>query len=257
MTEPDSILTRLRPDIWQRGLALATRLTGCEYAPKLPRDDGTIYACGGNPQPPLPIDERIKELEHLIIKHEIEIEKHKKDKRDGNAGPFTDHMIKQRGEEIAINRRELERLRRVQNCAAVPDGAMEWLLHEVGHWVVATPDERRLPSYGLTDDIAGAVDGFEKIVIPSSGVLYDREWQAWAFEEIILAPFGPSRSFAAPTWRDGVAFAKAGPMPAWALAYAERRLAEARVDLERWRALFGEWIVFERAQRVPSWERIN
>jgi hypothetical protein len=48
MTEPGSELTRERPDLWRRGLALATSLTGYVYAPKLPLADGTIYACGGH-----------------------------------------------------------------------------------------------------------------------------------------------------------------------------------------------------------------
>ena len=165
--------------------------------------------------------------------------------------------------EIEKLRRQLEEAKKEEHTkslapvVAVPEGAMEWLLHEAGHWIVASDEERQLPNYGLNDDVIGTVGGYQKIAVPTSGLLFEREWQAWAFEEIILAPFGPSRSFAPPTQRDGVAFAKAGPVPAWALAHAERRINETHVDIERWRSVFGEWVRFERTLPAPSWERLQ
>jgi hypothetical protein len=102
------------------------------------------------------------------------------------------------------------------------------LLHEVGHWVAATPEERLLPNYGLGPD--------------ETGWMGEREWQAWGFEEIIMAPFGPSRLFAPPSQRDGAAFKTAGPMPGWATHHAALRLSDVRIDIEEFRALYGEWV---------------
>jgi hypothetical protein len=113
------------------------------------------------------------------------------------------------------------------NAVLVPDGAMEWLLHEVGHHLAASQRQRTLPNHGLTLDHIG--DG-------------RAEWRAWAFEEIILAPWGPARHFAPPTQRDGVAFEKNGPIDAWHMRFMERRIARDRVDIAEWRSIYGEWV---------------
>lgn len=109
--------------------------------------------------------------------------------------------------------------------------AMEWLLHEVGHWVASTPGERLLPNYGYG-------------IVKQKGWGKDREWQAWAFEEIILAPFGPSRGFAPPEHRGGTAFDGPGYqlIPEEHLRYASTQIKASGISIEQWRALYGEWV---------------
>ena len=121
----------------------------------------------------------------------------------------------------------------------VPDGAMEWLLHEAGHWVASTQEERAQSNYGLSASEVGH-DG-------------DREWQAWAFEEIVLAPFGPSRDFAPPSQRDGAAYNKAGPMRTDCLWHVERQIQLLGLDVERWRIEWGAWVQWGRTlgERAP------
>lgn len=126
----------------------------------------------------------------------------------------------------------------------VPEGAMEWLLHEAGHWVAATLEERRLPDYGYGQE--------------EKGMGKAREWQAWAFEEIVLAPFGHSREFIPPKQKGGVAFAKNGQIPGEHLRHVERNIRElSDMHVEEWRAIWGEWIAYEQARSVPSWERTS
>lgn len=247
---PQSRLTVQRPDIWQRGLALATGLTGYSFPSKLPVR-GVIQACGGwggrLDNPPKNPEERIEELKRHIEIYDRFI---KKD---------PDKTFWRTSRDNA--KREIEKIKKEQEekkAVAVPEGAMEFLLHEVGHWVSATDSERLLPSYGLIDEIAGIKDGFEKIVVPTSDLLYEREWQAWAFEEIILAPFGPSRNFASPTWRDGVAFTKSGPIPDFALRHAERSIASLGIDIEQWRAVYGEWVKWGYSQSTKApWRTVQ
>lgn len=196
-----SALTQERPEIWAEGLRLAQVLTGWDYPSKRPLSDGTVYACGGGDSvvyPPTKTPAFIRFPE------------------EGEEG--TDD----------VDEHERHHRLKIKRKAVVPEGAMEWLLHEAGHWLVATPEERLRPNYGLT--------------LREYGLDGEREWQAWAFEEIVLAPFGPSRHFAPPTQRDGAAFAKMGPIPAWALRHAEERIREQRVDVEQWRAVWGQWI---------------
>lgn len=125
----------------------------------------------------------------------------------------------------------------------VPEGAMEWLLHEAGHWVASTPEERRRPNYGLG--------------IETHGHGADREWQAWAFEEIILAPFGPAREFAPPSQRDGVGFSKSGPIAEEHMRHAERSIRELGLDIEEWRAVYRPWIEWgkKRGEKAP-WKAV-
>lgn len=212
---PASLLTLERPDIWRRGLDLATGLTGYLYLPKLPAADGTIFACGGvyrepleAPKPKTPEDLR----KERITKIDSEI-------------AWRRRLIKERKEDIDLFEREigdLEKEKATLSAAPsvlVPDGAMEWLLHEVGHWLAASSDERKLPNYG---------DG--------------REVEAWAFEEIVLGQFGPARHFAPLTQRDGTAFDLSGPIPASAFRHIDRAIAADHVAVEQFKAVWGEWV---------------
>ena len=253
--EPDSKLTRERPDIWHRALTLATEQTGMLYLPKRPLADGTISACGGyygplsipgygppGPKPSPPHEDvrrrEIKEIEDGIREHEQEIERLERVIADKlSEAEKCRERVKEIRARIEKARGELKRRKGLS--ALVPDGAMEWLLHEVGHYVAATPEERLLPDYGYGQE--------------AKGVGKAREWQAWAFEEIVLAPWGPSRLFCPPTHRGGAAFSKNGPMPQWALHHAERQMAASRVDVERWRALYGEWIRWNPG----GWNSVN
>ncbi|HEY3500256.1 MAG TPA: hypothetical protein VGK73_36445 [Polyangiaceae bacterium] len=268
-TEPRSLLTATRPDIWARGLAMATALTGLTYEHKSPRPDGTIYSCGYSYGPPaidpfkgLPMQERLRRLRESLRKQEseggtgwnpwvwekwikeAEQESPTKEKRRNEIRERVTQIEKQIEEKKHDERElndELERLRKELNAlaqppvwrASVPDGAMEWLLHEVGHYVAATPAERLLPNYGLSESEHG-YDG-------------DRELQAWAVQEIILAPFGYARGFAPPTQRDGAAFNKPGPLPPAAMQHAAREIARLGIDVEMWRVAWGEWVKWGRA----------
>ena len=82
---------------------------------------------------------------------------------------------------------------------------MEWLLHEVGHWVGASEEERRLQNYGDT-----------------------RELEAMAFEEIVLFSHGQARDFVPPKQRDGIAF-ESGPTPDSAFKRIDQRLSNVEI----------------------------
>lgn len=204
---PQSRLTRERPDIWERAVALAEADTGMRFPHKSPLPDGTVYACGGGAGlPPLRSPTPLPGPEGP------------KPPRPPRApkDPRPPHVLP-----------DIE-----ARSVVVPEGAVEWLLHEVGHYVAATPEERTRPNYGLSSSESG-LDG-------------DREWQAWAFEEIVLAPWGPARSFAPPSQRDGAAFATSGPMPAEHLRHIEKRLTEMPwMDVEQWRRIIADWVQWE------------
>ena len=106
----------------------------------------------------------------------------------------------------------------------VPSGAMEWLLHEVGHWVVASNVDRLRPNYGDSRDI-----------------------EAWAFEEAVLSHLGPARDFAPPTQRDGPAFI-AGPIPDWAFRRVDKRLTDGDIEIEPFQELWSEWVTWGHTQ---------
>jgi hypothetical protein len=214
-----SLLTRTRPDIWGRGLAMAEGLmSGVVFRHKEPLADGSVYACGGGgwdipglpATPPVPAPPRIREPSNV----------------PGRRDPKPKHI---RPDTIEV---------------MVPEGAMEWLLHEVGHYVAASPEERLLPNYGLSESEHGH-DG-------------EREWQAWAFEEIVLAPLGPSRLFAPPSQRDGAAYARSGPMPEACLRHVEQQIAALGLDVERWRVEWGEWVRWGTAMGAAApWRSVN
>lgn len=232
----DSLLGVTRPDIWTRALDLSVGLTGYTYAPKQPLADGTIYACGGGVYSPPITDGSIREKIH---KQEQLIRKYEK------------YPTYQRGliEELERLQEELRKFReeeskQLASTVFVPEGSAEWLLHEVGHWIAATDTERRAQHYGLASlaDDHGA----------------DREWQAWAFEEIVLAPYGSSREFATPMTRDGEAFTRHGPMPQRYLRHVEQRLDELQIDLEPWRVVWGDWVKWGRSMgHKAPWRSTN
>lgn len=244
--EPQSRLTRERPDLWSRALTLATRTTGCLYLPKLPGPDGAVYACGGSyrswESPSLKKGD--KEYRGPYVRDAI-WDGERWVREWGRRGPFPDGL-----EQFNPNTLEWEPLpawvdpaippQSAQSAHVhVPEGAMEWLLHEVGHWLAATPEERQMPNYGARTELWG--------------IGREREIQAWGFEEIVLAPWGPSRRFAPPQQRDGAAFLLGDPMPWWATAHAERAMRVERVDLAEWRALYGDWL----AWAPGSWDSVQ
>lgn len=240
MSEPMSKLTLERPDIWIRALGIATKITGYQYPHKAPLPDGTIMACGGgysnpNPyKPQTPEEEKkrkIEELERSIKYDEGLRETYKNDIIDRQK------RINDLDQIIQEKKEKLEKLKRTGmdvSSVFVPEGAMEWLLHEAGHWLAATPEERRLPNYGY-----GSLLCLDDSVLTGTGA--EREWEAWAFEEIILAPFGASRSFVAPEHGGGVAFSKSGPIPDLAMRRIEKQIHAERIDIEQWRSVYGEW----------------
>lgn len=229
--EPQSLLTRERPELWRAALSLATATTGMIYLPKLPGPNGEIWACGGQDRPVKQPSR--KELERSIRERKKHVEEYPDDE-------WFKHELRRLEEELA---RRFPQTPQTKLSVFVPDGAAEWLLHEVGHWLAATPEERGQRNYGLSAAEYGH-DG-------------DREWQAWAFEEIVLAPWGLSRLFAPPSQRDGAAFAKAGPMPARHLRHIDSRLRDEHIDLAAWRAVYGEWVRWGLAKTVRPWDRVN
>lgn len=176
------------------------------------------------------LKKEIEELERRKKNYEVDIE---------NTDTEIDQLNRQneaREVEITKIKKEIGEKKKELSAAPlvvpVPDGAVEWLLHEVGHWIVSSPAERLLPDYGYGSSLE--VKGHGKA----------QEWRAWAFEEIVFAPFGHSRAFCPPPHRGGTAFSKNGPIPQWALLDAERAITESRVDIHQWRALVREWILW-------------
>lgn len=225
-------------------------LTGYSYPAKAPLADGSVYACGGRPLGPAEIAERKRidedearqeQKDRQTPRTDLEEVLRQINERMDRQEPmlWSEHRRKTRLEE------ELRRRQAAKLSAPVPDGAMEWLLHEAGHYVCASANERRLPNYGLSMSEYGH-DG-------------DREWQAWAFEEIVLAPWGSSRLLAPPSQRNGAAYSSSGPMPARHLAHAESRIRETQIDVEAWRAVWGEWVLWgrQRPHGDRPWEREN
>ena len=249
--EPQSRLTRERPDLWTRALTLATSTTGITYVPKRPNPDGTLSACGG-PTVPLTPQQEIGILERSIKYHrEINKPDWEQTRQDH---PLREEMLRRVNERIQQDEERLKKLKEQLGLSTigpygppaltipVPEGAMEWLLHEVGHWIVASPEERQLPNYGYDSPL---------LAIPHHGKR--REWEAWAFESIILAPFGEARSLCPPPHRGGVAFSKTGPIPDAHLRHAERQIETARLDIHRYRALYSEWLKWN----PRGWDRLD
>lgn len=223
LTAPQSRLTLERPDIWMRALSLATRTTGIRYLQKV---SGELVACGGNylPTPPpnkpihpdVPADDPEDEIhwDYVSLYWVRWI-----DKTDRNGGEKWDPTTKTWVPRWGIS-------------CFVPEGEMEWLLHEVGHWIAATPAERLLPNYGYNDGVL------------SNGLGKAREIQAWGFEDIILSPFGTSRLFASPTQRSGIAF-RLSQIPEFALRHASRNMRALGIDHNEWRTIYHDWIIWK------------
>ena len=209
-----SQLTVERPDIWDRALKLCTETTGVTYVEKKPLPDGTIHACGGsyipwNPEP----DEDAR-----VRRREEDIKKQIREKKDKRRHPQIDKIQNEIDE---LLRRKLSPLH--HPAVYVPSGSMEWLLHEVGHWLASSETERALPNYGDGHEVA-----------------------AFAFEDAVLQR--PARELTVPTQRDGSAFVS-GPIPEWAFRHIDKRLdATAGIDLEPFRSIWSEWVTWGQAQ---------
>lgn len=184
--------------------------------------------------------EQIESEKSHIQYHEVEEEIYKrrgdKENEKRHRGYITDYQksIKERQKRIKDNQKKLA------GTLLVPEGAMEWLLHEVGHWVAATEEERRLPNFGfgvIREGICTCTENFTECRCGD-----EREWQAWAFEEIILSPFGNSRFFCPPPHRGGLAFDKNQPIPDTAFRHIETRLRADSIHVEQWRQIWGEWL---------------
>lgn len=207
-----SQLTVARPDIWLRALDLAHAVTGVEYVDKRPLPDGTIYACGGGGGW-RPLVEQEPEPEPLDDADRIE---------------KANKEIRKRIKRIRKELDDIESL--LSPTAYVPSGAMEWLLHEVGHWLAASDAERTT----LNESVFGYDTGSD---------LY-----AFAFEDAVLEPFGSAREFPALSHRGGPAYDVTGPLPEWAFRHIDKRMAEAGVSVEPFRQLWSEWVRWGRAQ---------
>lgn len=246
--EPLSKLTAERPHIWLRGLALATGLTGFDYTHKA----NPLSACGRitwrEPKTPKPEDN--KEEGYTWIEGDGEWVKHYprdeiknpepviKDRRvhwNSETGHW-EYWDRDTSKMVIIKNKKITPSKK-KAAMPVPEGAMEWLLHETGHWVVSTPEERLMSNYGY-DELD--LDGWGKA----------REIQAWAFEEIIMAPFGSSRMFAPASQRDGAAFSKIGLIPDFHLRHAERQIKACGLDIEEWRSVYGEWVKWGKQSNI-------
>lgn len=241
---PRSRLTAQNPDLWHRAVTEATRLTGYVYAPKI-----EYGLCGGGPYY-TPQQRQIRDAvvpEIWDINKKID-EANKTERELGESGELTDEKALELILQRKALRKKLAELRekiKFSPVVEVPDGAMEWLLHEVGHWVAATHTERWLPNYGFT---------------PERGVgTGARELQAWAFEDIVLAPWGRAYDFIAPPHRGGVVYER--DIRPDHFRHIDRRLnaLDGQIDLHLWRSIYGEWVAWGRRQ--PSdhrpWEALE
>ena len=227
-----SQLTYARPDIWERALKLANDTTGIRYVEKHPLPDGTIYACGSISIVP-PLTER-QDLENRIERLTRNLEWLKRNPSSNNQNDIDERT--RRKEELEDKLRDLPPVPDTPKALSVviPSGAMEWLLHEVGHWVVASNVDRLRPNYGDSRDI-----------------------EAWAFEEAVLSHLGPARDFAPPTQRDGPAFI-AGPIPDWAFRRVDKRLTDGDIEIEPFQLLWAEWVAWGHAQDSDApWRKAN
>jgi hypothetical protein len=238
--DPASALTRESPHLWRRALSLASSLTGYVYLDKKPLADGTIWACGGDdwwpPWVPLPfprtLEEEIEHVESLI-------------RRAGRYPDLTNRLE---------NLEHLKRERDGQKAAPiifVPDGALDWLLHEVGHYVAATPEERTRHAYGISVEQTILAEDHRH-----QNHAADREWQAWAWQEIVLAPFGYARELTPPSYRGGVGYQKVGPIDSRHIDYIGKQVRAYGIDVEPWRLLAAEWIQWGKSRGAghAPWE---
>ena len=208
-----SQLTVDRPDIWCRALDLAQATTGMVYIEKKPLPDGTIHACGGSYYPEV-YDTPRKPHDPLGILNKIrrkrdELNRHRRD-------------INKIHDEIEDLINELKATPTRLPAVFVPSGAMEWLLHEVGHWVASSDMERNLPNYGDSHELS-----------------------AYAFEDYVFGQ--PSRLLVVPTQRDNFAFDLSSPLPQGSFLHIDRRLRESAIDLCPFKDIWGEWVSWGRS----------
>ena len=210
-----SQLTVNRPDIWDRALRLAEATTGVTYVEKQPLPDGTIHACGGRSYP-----------------NYYQPPRDRNQYQDRSLPPSIKEQLKRQRENLNRKRGEITSiLDEIDNLISqlsggdtapvvfIPSGAMEWLLHEVGHWVAASDKERRMINYG---------DG--------------HEMEAFAFEDAVLGQ--ASRPLVVPTQRDNCACELTGPLPQWAFSHIDKRIADDRIDIHQFRAIWLEWVAW-------------
>lgn len=277
---PSSALTVERPHIWTNAVELATSITGYVYVPKAPLTmcgGGFYYSPPPARMPPEAICHLVQDVnrDRVAVCGETIADGvwRSSDPRDATCQPCLDVRIRaeedarraaeeKAAEEARLAAEEAAEERKAAEAAMlfttrprrahapldakprivipVPEGAMEWLLHEIGHWVAATPEERLLPDYGYGQE--------------AKGVGKARELQAWVFEEIVLAPWGQARDLCPPPHRGGVAFTHT------ATPDDRRRIDLAlnlapQVDIDQWRALYAAWIEWELTRSRPSWCR--
>lgn len=257
-----SQLTADRYDIWARALLMAHEITGVTYVDKRPLADGTIFACGGYYPPRNPTLreklqhkkdqlERMRRERHYWSPRQIDEAEAEYEELKRQYIPTLDEKIQEQEDVVrkkkdnsydhspaSIERSEdhLERLKKEKAQLSppmsvyVPSGAMEWLLHEVGHWVAASEKERLLPNYGNPGDDS------------------TREIEAWAFEEMVLSHLGPARYFGPLSQRDGIAFDLSGPLPRTAFRHVERRLLQGQIAIAPVQILWEEWVIWGRSQ---------
>lgn len=275
--EPRSELTLTNPRLWLHAIETAKQLTGYEYLDKQPSSDGIIYACygGGGYSIYSPavreelerpksesekkqerideIDEEIESHEIIITDLEIEIEEHKE-------------STKKNRRTIKDTKLEIEKLKKERDTLVsapiirIPEGDIEWLLHEIGHYIAATNEERNLPNYGFNGNGIDLIE--DQTEAAHHAYLNTREafveWSAWAFEEIVLAPFGNARQLCQPSCRDGIAFARHVDIPDEAFKHIELKIKTESIDVEMWRSIAADWFSWGRRKGIDApWSRIN
>jgi hypothetical protein len=232
MSCPDSLLMARRPDIWMRTIALAESTTGLSFPHKRELPDGTLYACGsgygggGYAPAPTPESDSLEELKRKRDKLQKEVQEREQLKRE-----------RLQREQLEGEISELEK--KLQLKVFVPEGSVEWVLHEVGHWLASTAAERMMPDHGLQ---AQACD--------------DREWQALAFESMVFRPWGDPRYLCSPTVRDdSVVFRTPGPIAAHHERHIDTQLSRSGLSIQPWRQLASEWVSWGKSMghRAP-WE---
>jgi len=208
--KPRSALTLQRPDLWRTALELSAARTGLRFVPKVPLPDGTIYCCGGGPS---------KKIDRDLVELETDIERLKAAHRVGR--------LTETGEEsLVILQKELKRIKERKNslAVAVPEGAVEWLLHEVGHWLASTTKQRALPNYGLARE--------------SDADVMEHELRALAFQEIIFSPVAQARHLTPTSQKDGWGFDGPERLNSSHFRFAERAMIEANFDRQEWQSVF-------------------
>lgn len=119
----------------------------------------------------------------------------------------------------------------------IPEGAVEWLLHEVAHYFVAESDEELHPNHGL------------QTVKPAVAEL--REWSAFAIQQAVFEPWGPVHLMVPPPHRGGLCYSTSR-FPSAAIKIADRQFGKGNPSLEYLRVIFGPWAKWEISNRPGS-----